>query len=192
MTAKVLRAKGGEEDRLAATIVVAFSADPFVRWLMPDSHRYLAHFTAGARAHATTAAASGRAYRTAGFDAAAVWFAPGVVPDEAASEAFRNGIPDDRRESAFRVFDRMGASHPPDPFWHLRLLGVDPSVQGNGLGSALLDASLRDIEDLGLPMFLESTSPASRRLYERHGFVVLGEIQEGTSPPIWPMLRNAR
>ena len=30
------------------------------------------------------------------------------------------------------------------------------------------------------------------RLYERHGFELLGTIRAGSSPPIFPMLRRAR
>lgn len=34
--------------------------------------------------------------------------------------------------------------------------------------------------------------PRTRGLYERHGFELLGTIQVGTSPPIFPMLRTPR
>ena len=42
------------------------------------------------------------------------------------------------------------------------------------------------------PAYLESSNPKNIPLYERHGFIVLGTIQVGTSPPIVPMLRAAR
>jgi hypothetical protein len=40
--------------------------------------------------------------------------------------------------------------------------------------------------------YLESSNPAKVPLYERHGSVILGTIQVGSSPPIFPMLRAAR
>jgi hypothetical protein len=43
----------------------------------------------------------------------------------------------------------------------------------------------------GLPAYLEASAPRNRALYERHGFEVVGEIQAGDSPPLWPMLRPA-
>jgi hypothetical protein len=39
---------------------------------------------------------------------------------------------------------------------------------------------------------LESSNPANIPLYERHGFSVLGTIQVGSSPSVFPMLRSAR
>jgi hypothetical protein len=40
--------------------------------------------------------------------------------------------------------------------------------------------------------YLESSNPKNIPLYERHGFELLGTIQVGTSPPIFPMLRTPR
>ena len=40
--------------------------------------------------------------------------------------------------------------------------------------------------------YLESTNPRNIPLYERHGFELLGTIQVGKSPPIFPMLRKPR
>jgi GNAT superfamily N-acetyltransferase len=179
-------------ERLVAPLVTAFSADPFVRWLLPESDKFLKHFPAGARAHAATALANGGACHTRDFKATALWFAAGVEMPAGASEAMVKGIPESRRESAFAVFARMGECHAKEPCWHLRLLGVDPPLQGRGYGSALLEVTLRDLDELHVAAFLESTSPGSRALYERWGFEVTDEIQVGDSPPLWPMLRQAR
>ncbi|MGH9960925.1 MAG: GNAT family N-acetyltransferase, partial [Pyrinomonadaceae bacterium] len=40
--------------------------------------------------------------------------------------------------------------------------------------------------------YLESTNPRNIPLYERHGFELLGTIQVGTSPRLFPMLRKPR
>jgi ribosomal protein S18 acetylase RimI-like enzyme len=86
----------------------------------------------------------------------------------------------------------MASYHPTEPHWYLPLIGVDPAYQGLGFGSALLRHALRQCDDDHVPAYLESSSPANIPLYERHGFVVLGTIQVGSSPPITPMLRVAR
>ena len=44
----------------------------------------------------------------------------------------------------------------------------------------------------GTAAYLESTNPENISLYQRHGFEVLGRIQVGASPPIFPMLRPPR
>jgi len=71
-------------------------------------------------------------------------------------------------------------------------MGVDLPFVGLGLGSALLRHAVARADEGGAPCYLESTSPLNRRLYERHGFEQIGEIQFGSSPSMWPMLRTAR
>jgi ribosomal protein S18 acetylase RimI-like enzyme len=69
---------------------------------------------------------------------------------------------------------------------------VDPTLQGQGIGSALLQHALARCDQDHTPAYLESSSPANLPLYQRHGFEVVGTIQAGSSPTFWPMVRQAR
>lgn len=82
--------------------------------------------------------------------------------------------------------------HPDEPVWYLPLIAVDPTHQGKGIGSALVKAALKRIDEEGLPAYLESSNPRNISLYERHGFAVTGETQVGSSPVVTPMYRAAR
>ena len=82
----------------------------------------------------------------------------------------------------------MGAYHPTGVHYYLTLAGVDPPLQGRGVGSELLRAGLDRCDEQRLPAYLEATSRGSRDLYARHGFVQLGVIESGAMPPMWPML----
>jgi hypothetical protein len=42
----------------------------------------------------------------------------------------------------------------------------------------------------GLAAYLESTNPRNISLYVRFGFEIVGTIQVGSSPPIFPMRRK--
>ncbi|MCF2706683.1 GNAT family N-acetyltransferase [Arcanobacterium haemolyticum] len=76
------------------------------------------------------------------------------------------------RVRSFDAYD--AAAEPGFRHWYFYTLVVSPSAQGQGIGGALLD---RGIERAGGdPIYLESTTPDSRRLYERKGFIPLGEI----------------
>ncbi len=88
--------------------------------------------------------------------------------------------------------EQQAALHPEEPHWYLPLIGVDPAYQGRGLGSALLSHALALVDADKLPAYLEATTLDSRRLYERHGFEVVGEIQSGSSPTMYAMYRKAR
>jgi GNAT superfamily N-acetyltransferase len=72
------------------------------------------------------------------------------------------------------------------------MIGVVPDKQGNGYGSALLRHALERCDSDDKLAYLESSSDKNIPLYERHGFEVLGTIQVGSSPPLFPMLRRPR
>lgn len=71
-------------------------------------------------------------------------------------------------------------------------LAADPVHQGKGYGSALLAHALQRCDRDGLPTYFESSNAANIPLYERHGFKLVGEIQSGSSPKLYPMLREPR
>ena len=67
--------------------------------------------------------------------------------------------------------DAMERAHPQEPHFYLYFLAVDPAFQGMGLGSRILDATLKRIDEMGLPAYLENSNPRNTPLYERAGFL---------------------
>ena len=96
------------------------------------------------------------------------------------------------QKDVFAVFEQMGRHHPSEPHWYLPLMGVDPSQQSKGFGSALLQHTLIQFDRDNKLAYLESSNPRNIPLYKRHGFELLGTIQTGRSPSIAPMLRRPR
>jgi ribosomal protein S18 acetylase RimI-like enzyme len=181
------------EARLVATIVTAFAADPAVRWLYPEARQFLRHFPDFAWAFAGKAFEHGVADHLEGHSAAALWLPPDVQPDETAiGDVLHESVDEFRRLEVFSLLEQMGAFHPSEPHWYLPMIGVDPTEQGRGYGSALLRRGLARCDANGLPAYLESTNPRNVPLYERFGFKVVGEIKTRTSPVIIPMVRPAQ
>jgi len=179
-----------DEPSAIAALVVAFSADPATRWAYPDSLGYLAHFPWFARAFGGKAFAHRTAHVIEAYAGAALWLPPGVQPDEEELRAvLERTVPDRIREEVFAVFEQMERYHPGEPHWYLPLIGVDGPYQGRGYGSALLSHALAECDRNQIPAYLESSNPRNIPLYGRHGFELLGTIQAGSSPPIFPMLR---
>lgn len=178
-------------ERAIALLTLAFSSDPVMRWGWPDPRTYLEHWPPVADAFGGEAFAHGTAYGLQNCAAVALWLPPGVSPPgEMVLGFMRAGMDDETFADYSSVFDQMDAHHPNDDHWYLTLMGVDPALQGRGLGAALLGLALEICDRDRLPAYLEATSPRSRDLYLRHGFEVAGTIQAGTSPPLWPMLRE--
>lgn len=194
MTAKPIKsATASEQDHAIAVVVLAFSADPAARWSYSDPNEYLRHFPDLVRAFAGRAFEHGTAYCVADFAGAALWLPPDVQPQEDEMIALlKRTVPERRQEEVFAVFEQMGSYHPSEPHWYLPLIGVDPAQQGNGYGAALMEHALIPCDRDNALAYLESSNPRNIPLYKRHGFELLGAIQVGSSPPIFPMLRRPR
>jgi ribosomal protein S18 acetylase RimI-like enzyme len=181
-----------EQEQAIAALVMAFGNDPVTRWAFPDPHQYLAHFPEFARLFGGRAFDAGTAYCAGDFVATALWLSPGVQPDEEGLVALlERVVGEPQREALFAILGEMAGYHPAEPHWYLPLLGVDPTCQGRGYGSALLARALEQCDAAQLPAYLESSNERNIPLYERHGFEVVGTVQAGDSPPLWPMLRTA-
>ena len=180
-------------DRSAATLTLAFAADPACRWAWPDAAQYLDAFPEFVRAFGGRAFESDAAFLADDGAGVALWLPPGEAADEEAIVALvERTVPEAVRGPMFEILEQMDAHHPRGPHWHLPFLGVDPTRQGRGVGSALLALVLARCDRDGLPAYLEATSPRNATLYARHGFEPVGEIRAGDSPPIVPMVRPPR
>ena len=71
---------------------------------------------------------------------------------------------------------RLSQSYLPKKVWYLEVVAVHPSQQGRGLGTRLLNAICNMFEIGTDVIILESTSPESKRLYEKCGFKVVEEV----------------
>lgn len=76
------------------------------------------------------------------------------------------------------------------PHWHLGPVAVDPDLQGQGIGSALLQAFCDHVDANGDAAWLETDKPENVRFYERFGFQVAHQ-EDILGVPNWFMLRPA-
>jgi GNAT superfamily N-acetyltransferase len=117
-----------------------------------------------------------------------------LVADEQA-ETFNRQLVESAGDNASsarmaRLFTMLDDNHPADVCWHLAFMGVDPSAQGQGIGTRLLSAVLTQADRDQVPAYLEASCPENRRLYERHGFQTMRELTVADSPVIYAMWRT--
>ncbi|MGH0034115.1 MAG: GNAT family N-acetyltransferase [Myxococcota bacterium] len=89
------------------------------------------------------------------------------------------------------VYQDLLQLHPQEPHWYLAVIGVRPSHQGRGLGSALLGAFLERVDREGMPAYLESDRAENLPFYRRAGFEVATRT-ETAGIPIWCMWRSPK
>jgi GNAT superfamily N-acetyltransferase len=182
-----------EVDHAIATLVLAFAPDPVARWMYRDPHQYLLHIPRLFRALGTSSFEAEAAQRTNDGLGIALWLSPGVHGDDGPLEAvIAESMVGERQAEVAAVFERTEHYRPSEPHWYLSLIGVEALHRNKGCGAALLQHQLRQCDREHLPAYLWSSNPLNTSLYERHGFEIVGTIRVGSSPSIFPMLRNAR
>ena len=183
-------------DEKAAVVDVAtlaFSTDPLARWLYPNPHQYLTHMPSFVMAYGGKAFVCGSAHYLLGYAGAALWLPPDVHPDEERLlPLIQSTVSEQTQRDLFGLLEQMESYHPQRPYWYLPVIGVDPTYQNQGYGSALIQHLLLICDHEQTMAYLESSNPRNISLYKRHGFELLGTIQMGTSPPVFPMLRKPR
>jgi GNAT superfamily N-acetyltransferase len=180
-----------DEPRAVSTILLAFAADPMVRWCWPDAQQYLESMPAFTRAFAGRAFPHQTAFCSMDYQGAALWLAPGITMHESAVEnVLRNTVHPAIRDDLRTVLEQMDEFHPTEPHWYLPLIGIEPTYQGRGFGSLLIQHVLERCDTEGQPAYLVATSLRNVPLYQRHGFEMTGTIQVGSSPPLIPMVRT--
>ena len=58
-----------------------------------------------------------------------------------------------------QFFEELGKYHPEEDHWYLAFIALDPSKQGQGLGSLNLKVALKLVDEQGKIAYLESSNP---------------------------------
>ena len=187
----VSTATKSEEDGVLATLTLAFSTDPGVRWYFPAPAQYYSYFPEFSKAYGGKAFDHETAYYVGEYVGAALWLPPDVQPDiDAIGGVMQAALPEEKLALVGDFIERVENSHPTDPFWELAILGVEPAQQRNGYGSLLLEPVLEQCDREGIPAFLISSNVQNLSFYLRHGFEIADTIQYPTMPPFFPMRRD--
>ncbi len=81
----------------------------------------------------------------------------------------------------------------PHKHWYLAVLAVDPQHQGKGYGSKLLNGMLSNIDEEGLPCYVETEGEKNASMYQHFGFEVVDEfVVPGTKDKLIAMLRQPK
>lgn len=89
------------------------------------------------------------------------------------------------------VMARSSTTHDPAVrHWHVELVGVEPELQGQGIGGQVMKSALRRADAAGEPAYLETDTSRNVEFYRRLGFDVTA-TEEPLGVQIWYMERPA-
>jgi ribosomal protein S18 acetylase RimI-like enzyme len=182
------------------TLVTAFMDDSMVGWVFPDAASRARRLRRLNRVPLEYGLRYGHVRQSGQGRCVAIWVPPGqpmspwrMVRSGMLGVPARTGLsPLARFGGAGGVMDKIHKRHMDGPHWELLLIGVDPDLQGQGRGSALVRDGLALVDSAALPCYLNTNTPANLPFYERLGFRVLEEAVLGKGgPPAWAMRRDA-
>ena len=189
-------ATSADSAEVVSILVSAFQDDPAWSWAFPDPstrtgqhQRLWGLFVDGAIRYPWV-------WLTPGNTATAVWIPPeGTEFSDEVTAAIEPTLAELFGEECSRVtsaFEMFARAHPQGtPHFYLTLLGTRAEHKGHGYGLGLLAANLRQIDEAGMPAYLEATNRANVPLYMRHGFEVLSSftLPDG-GPEVFTMWRE--
>lgn len=74
--------------------------------------------------------------------------------------------------------------------WHFELVGVEPDLQGQGIGGKVMEAALQRVDAAGEPAYVETDTTRNVEFYRRSGFEVTA-TEEPLGVQMWYMERPA-
>lgn len=186
---EIVRLEEGRLGEASDVLARAFHDDPAWVWLIPDERRRRRLLPWLFRVGFDVTAAD--VWTTQGIvRGAARWLPPGRPPMRVGpalrafvTTPFRLGTSITPFLAYGRAVETMRAEAVPEPHWYLAGIGVDPSAQGRGIGSALLQPGIEAARSAGLPVVLLTNNEANLSFYERNGFRT---IREGRTPKNGP------
>lgn len=204
---KVVRLDPTIIPQLSEVLARSFQSDSMFAYIFPreqqvsPGHRHLL-MTQLMHAVLRYGVLFGEVYTTFDRKGAAIWLPPnetpmalgGLVQSGLLSLPFKLGF------SAFQRFlrvmdyaEQIRAEQLPVSHWRLLLLGVEPIVQGQGIGSELIQPVLTQADDTRALCYVETLNPLTLEFYLKHGFQL---IHTGKVPYadlcLWSMKRTPR
>jgi GNAT superfamily N-acetyltransferase len=199
--ASVRLARPDEISELAGVLARAFVHDPFYSYLAGDAPERTQRMRDGWNGILRFGSAGLKhTYTTDDRAGVAIWLPPGYR-GPSMLDSLRQ-MPALARLAGWRRLRTVGDAvaaleerrhhHIPQPHFYLSALGVEPTRQGEGTGTALVQPVLDRCDREGIPAYLETAAARNVLLYERLGFDVVEEMDLPRSDVHgWLMLRPA-
>ncbi len=194
----VRRVTADDRKQLTAVMARAFDDDPIANWFAAQDKRRARRIYDFMDVAYRITSPGGELYTTDALQGAAYWSPPGkwkmgmlqqlmLLPAIVRTATWR------RVPAVMGGLNAIEKKHPHEPHYYLLALGVEPDLQGHGIGTQLMAPVLERCDKERVPAYLESSKERNVPLYERNGFKVTEElVVPNGGPKIWLMWRDPK
>jgi ribosomal protein S18 acetylase RimI-like enzyme len=186
---------------VASSLAKAFQSDPLYSYVIPDERKREKALLWLMQKVVDYSVLYGKGLTTHLKEGGIFWLPPGqtkltllrIFRTGLYAIVFKFGIISYRKfDDNMSYTDEIHERFATDPHWYLWAIGVNPSFQGKGIGSKLMQPVLNVANHNHLSCYLETHNEHNIRFYENHGFKV---VNEGRIPKhnlrVWAMLRKS-
>jgi ribosomal protein S18 acetylase RimI-like enzyme len=186
--------------KAAAVMARAFHNDPFFTFVLPEPVRRRRILPWLFERTISYGQRYGKVYTTASLEGIALWLGP-EKPTLAWMGTLLTGLFLMPLKLSWRelnlsirlakIADQLHKRSVIGRHWYLLGLGVEPSLQGQGVGGTLLQPVLASADRERLVCYLDTNNALNIPFYERAGFIVAGQARYSqASPGTWCMRRE--
>ena len=196
---RITAASSAQVEPAVACLVEAFAEDPYMHYFFlgePELRKGLVHEFFTCLMEARLALGMPVLVATRGDLVEGVVMGddtqrPDWLPSDAAKWAWFESAHEGLAERFAHVEALKGRLEPPEPHYYLGVLGVAPTAQGQGMGTALVDAfsRLSDADPLSAGTFLETATHGNLSFYQSCGFKVIGQDRVDAVTSLWLLFR---
>ncbi|MGE3074032.1 MAG: GNAT family N-acetyltransferase [Dehalococcoidia bacterium] len=192
----VRKATAEDRKKLSAVMARAFDDDPIANWFAAQDKRRARRIYDFIDVAFQITAPYGEIYTTDSLEGGAYWTPPdkwkmGMVQQLKLLPAMVRTASLRRIPKVMGGLNAIEKKHPHEPHYYLLMLGVEPDLQGRGIGTQLMAPILERCDREKMPAYLESSKEKNIPLYERNGFKVTEKFQvPNGGPPVWLMWRD--
>jgi ribosomal protein S18 acetylase RimI-like enzyme len=181
----VAATSAGEITLVTDVVTEAFLADPVWSWVFKNPQDMRAYWTMFIK----SALRYPYVFHTEKYEAVSVWIPPGgssFLPDDDQNfERIMARLCGKRVSQVLGFLANFDKAHPrSEPHYYLGLLGTAAQHRGQGIGLSLLRHSLRLLDTLEMPAYLESSNSLNNSKYLALGFEVVSSFQVPENGPV--------
>jgi ribosomal protein S18 acetylase RimI-like enzyme len=181
-------------DRLSALAAVfgqAFVDEPMMRWPMGEVQDPVECFTSCFAVFLEVALDLGLVAEAGDASGAAAWIPPDRFEswtDHPWNQSRIHALTDDGGHRYDEFWRWIESRSPSEPLWQLDSIAVDPRLQGQGIGGALILDGQTRARAHGMGAFLSTGTERNVSIYGRYGFRVIDDaMAPNAGPRIWFM-----